>query len=335
VYDEYGRVMKQELIAAQCARNRIVGIATALSSYAASPQHTAEQRREAETSIGTAYDDMHPRTETQLLARLIAQERTLPAGQRFLGGRYDSVLSGEDGERALAKELADRLARGAFASRERLLAALSMTTEELANNGDPFLAIAADVGRANNAVRERQRVRDGELNRLEADLLDAKMLWQQTSFIPDANSTLRLSYGYIRGYAPADATRYAPFTTLRGVVQKNTASDPFDAPAELLRLAESRAFDRYFVDPALHDVPVAMLYNLDTTGGNSGSPVLNAWGELVGVNFDRTFEATINDYQWSEEYSRSIGVDIRYVLFIAKYISKADALIAELGVPVK
>ena len=75
-----------------------------------------------------------------------------------------------------------------------------------------------------------------------------------------------------------------------------------------------------------------MLYNMDTTGGNSGSPVLNARGELVGVNFDRAFEATVNDFAWSEEYSRSIAVDIRYVLWIVKSFGGADYILEELGV---
>jgi S1-C subfamily serine protease len=75
-----------------------------------------------------------------------------------------------------------------------------------------------------------------------------------------------------------------------------------------------------------------MLYNLDTTGGNSGSPVLDAYGNLIGVNFDRAFTATINDFAWNEDYSRSIGVDIRYVLYVMKYIGKTDRLIDELNV---
>ncbi len=79
-------------------------------------------------------------------------------------------------------------------------------------------------------------------------------------------------------------------------------------------------------------MPVCLLYDADTTGGNSGSPVLDARGKLVGVNFDRTYEATVNDYAWSEEYSRSIGVDIRYVLWVAQKFGQAEALLKEMGV---
>jgi S1-C subfamily serine protease len=82
----------------------------------------------------------------------------------------------------------------------------------------------------------------------------------------------------------------------------------------------------------LKDVPVGFLYNLDTSGGNSGSPVINSNGELVGVNFDRAYTATINDYAWNESYSRSIGVDIRFVLWVAQKIDKADFIFSELNV---
>ena len=77
---------------------------------------------------------------------------------------------------------------------------------------------------------------------------------------------------------------------------------------------------------------MAILYDMDTTGGNSGSPVLNARGELIGVNFDRAFEATINDYAWSESYSRSIAVDIRYVLWVTEKVGGATHILKELGV---
>ena len=84
--------------------------------------------------------------------------------------------------------------------------------------------------------------------------------------------------------------------------------------------------------PKLNELPVAVLYNADTTGGNSGSPLLNARGELVGVNFDRAWGATINDYAWNEAYSRSIAVDIRYVLWVTQKVGKADFLLKEMGV---
>jgi len=115
------------------------------------------------------------------------------------------------------------------------------------------------------------------------------------------------------------------------VVEKTTVEEPYDTPSRLLELYRAKDFGG-FKNAKRNDVPVAILYDTDTTGGNSGSPVLNARGALVGVNFDRPFEATINDYGWSNEYSRSIAVDIRYVLWVTQKFAGADYLLREMKV---
>jgi hypothetical protein len=162
--------------------------------------------------------------------------------------------------------------------------------------------------------------------------LDIKQKYKEGQFIPDANSTLRLTHGYIKRYRPNDAEVHLPYTTLEGVFEKaNTAAD-YRLPknvADNLRIKEVPAILK---DEETGAVIVAFLYNLDTTGGNSGSPVLDAYGRLIGINFDRAVTATINDYAWNDKYSRSIGCDIRYVLFVMKYVGKAEHLLAEMGV---
>ena len=122
-----------------------------------------------------------------------------------------------------------------------------------------------------------------------------------------------------------------PITTLGGVVDKTTGIEPFVTPQRVLDMYAQRDFGR-FRNEALDDVPVAILYDTDTTGGNSGSPIMNSAGTLLGVNFDRCFEATINDFAWDESYSRSIGVDIRYVLWITGNVYGANHLLSEMGV---
>ena len=207
---------------------------------------------------------------------------------------------------------------------------LEKTPEQMAAVQDPFLDLAKALYPAVLEVREKQKARRGALDPLYARLSDVKELYLGKSFIPDANNTLRLTYGRIKGYEPADAVYYEPFTTLRGVLQKTTGREPFNTPAALFDLSKARDFGA-FEHPQLHDVPVCILYDTDTTGGSSGSPVINARGELVGVNFDRTYEATINDYAWSKEYSRSIAVDIRYVLWVTQKFAGADFLLREMG----
>ncbi|HUP80807.1 MAG TPA: S46 family peptidase, partial [Pirellula sp.] len=151
-----------------------------------------------------------------------------------------------------------------------------------------------------------------------------------TQFVPDANATLRITFGRVRGYSPADAIQKTPISTLQGVIDKTTGLEPFITPKAVIDRFNAKDFGG-FVHPKLGQVPVAILYNTDTTGGNSGSPVFNAMGELVAVNFDRTFEATINDFAWNESYSRSIGVDIRYVLWITGIVYNAKHLLKEMG----
>lgn len=162
--------------------------------------------------------------------------------------------------------------------------------------------------------------------------LDMRRDYKATQFIPDANSTLRLTYGYIRRYSPNDGEIHKPYTYLDGVFEKANTRPDYRLPSAVADNLRIKDIAPVFKDPETGKVIVGMLYNLDTTGGNSGSPVLNNRGELIGINFDRSFTATINDYAWNENYSRSIGCDIRYALFVMKYVSKADHILAELGI---
>lgn len=197
-------------------------------------------------------------------------------------------------------------------------------------SSDPALEFAARLYPEIKKLRKAEDVWTGKLNELLPRLLDLKARFMAKSFIPDANGTLRLTFGRIKGYSPSDAVYFKPFTTAAGVLEKTTGLEPFDTPPGLMEMIRNGLFGR-FKPSDLSSVPTCILYDADTTGGNSGSPVLNARGELIGVNFDRTFEATINDYAWNQEYSRSIGVDIRYVLWITEEFARAGFLLEEMG----
>ncbi len=218
-----------------------------------------------------------------------------------------------------------------LAGEEYLLELFGKTPDEIRAIDDPFIQFAIELYPLYQEQKEIGKTRKGALDQLYSKLIDVKKEFMGSEFVPDANGTLRLTYGNIRGYSPRDAVYSYPITTLDGVVEKTTSEFPFDSPERLLKLHKHKKFGR-FGHPKLGSVPVGILYNMDTTGGNSGSAVLNAKGELVGINFDRAYEATINDFAWSEDYSRSIAVDIRYVLWVLDIYSDADYLLEEMGV---
>lgn len=269
-------------------------------------------------------------TDRAVLKELLLRAARLPEKERF--AHLGPVFAAPDLEPAVDDFIAGLYARSKVADEAFLSTAPDLSVEELRKLGDPALEFAVSLYPLSKEVKAREDGWSGTLDLLAAEIIDLKAARQARTFIPDANSTLRMTFGRVRGYRPRDAVTYRPFTTLDGVAEKTTGREPFDTPPALLDLRRAGDFGRY--KPAgLPSVPTCLLYDTDTTGGNSGSPVLNARGELVGVNFDRTYEATINDYAWNADYSRSIGVDIRYVLWVVEKFAGADFLLKEMNVP--
>jgi hypothetical protein len=273
--------------------------------------------------------DYHEPTDKVFLKEFLMRAAILSEQSRI--SAIDEVLNGKKTETAIDEFVQNLYAKSDLANEDELIAGFEKSTNELIAMNDPVISFIATIYPSYEKLREERRRQKGVLDKYHSQLVDVKKQFQKSEFIPDANSTLRLTYGRIRGYSPADAIYYDPITTLKGVIQKSTGIEPFNSPQKLFDLYLTRDFGR-FENEKLNNVPVCILYNLDTTGGNSGSPVLNARGELVGLNFDRAFEATINDYAWNEKYSRSIGVDIRYVLWITQKFGGADYLLKEMKI---
>jgi len=155
-----------------------------------------------------------------------------------------------------------------------------------------------------------------------------KLLPNERRYWPDANSTLRVTYGKVEGYDPVDGTTYLPFTTADGVLQKYVPGDEeFDLDPKLLGLLKNKDYGRYAANGKL---PVAFTASNHTTGGNSGSPVLNADGHLIGINFDRSWESTMSDIMYDPNRCRNITCDIRYVMWVIDKWGGADRLIKEI-----
>jgi hypothetical protein len=239
---------------------------------------------------------------------------------------------GSNDETTINKYLKDTFELSKLKDQDYVLNTLLKSPKALSTYNDGFLLLEKDLGKQIAELKPEKDRREGLLNKLMGDYVNVKEKFLKKDFIPDANSTLRLTYGYVRGYSPADATYMKPYTSIKGILEKGASGNPdFGYPAAIKTLWTNKDFGP-FEKKDLNDVPVSFLYNMDTTGGNSGSPIMNANGELIGVNFDRAYGATINDYAWNESYSRSIGVDIRYVLWVATKIDHADFLVKEMGV---
>lgn len=196
---------------------------------------------------------------------------------------------------------------------------------------DPFLQLAATLRPGLDALERRRNAAAGAWLELKPLYVEAVNAWRPGARpYPDANRTLRLNYGRVEGYSPRDAVWHSPFTTLAGVLAKQSGQPPFDLGRRFLAAAAGEGRKRH-VDPRLGDVPVNFLTSNDSTGGNSGSPVLNAGGELAGVLFDGNYESLVSDFAFRPAITRSIHVDARYVRWVAGEVDRAAAVLRELG----
>jgi hypothetical protein len=162
-------------------------------------------------------------------------------------------------------------------------------------------------------------------------LLDALRVARGGRLYPDANSTLRVGFGVVKGYAPRNAVMYTAQTDIRGVVEKETGEEPFNSPKKLLDRAAARQFGSY-ADPDLGTLPVGYISTNIVTNGQSGSATMNAWGELCGLAFDSNWEGVGSDYLVEENIARTIHVDSRYMLWVMDAVDGAHNVMRELGI---
>lgn len=273
------------------------------------------------------YANYYEPVDKAMFARALEMANELPADQRIDGWEYifsdNSIATGQFADEAYAST---KLKDVEFAKE-----LLGKSVAELEALDDPFMNMAANAWPMQQESAEVYETFAANVTDLRKDYIDALYEWKGSNMYPDANSTMRFTSGPVKGYSPEDAVWYKPFTSLRGVLAKDTGEEPFNVPQQLKTLYKNKDFGQW-EDPELQDVPVAFTHQCDITGGNSGSPVMNSKGEIIGVAFDGNYEAMIGDWQYDFDLQRTISVDIRYCLFVTEKFGGAGYILEEMGV---
>ena len=223
-----------------------------------------------------------------------------------------------------------------FASKEKLEDLLNSSTKKVQKklSKDPAFKVASALyGHYRNVIYGKYWALEDNLDRVDREYLKAMMevLPDYRNYYPDANSTLRLTYGQVQGVSPLDAISYGHITYLEGMMEKYIPGDyEFDLPEKLIELYENKDFGPYADGNG--KLPVCFIATNHTTGGNSGSPALNAKGELIGLNFDRAWEGTMSDFNYDASRCRNIMVDARYILFVIDKYADAGYLLDEMTI---
>ena len=281
-----------------------------------------------ETAYRDFYKDFNVETDRKVAKRMlrIARER-MNEQPSFYAEVVDKEFGGDTD--AYVDHIYDN---SAFVSQEKALALLAdYSAEKVA--ADPVMALARSVIEQYYALSGARREHATKFAEGHRKYIAGLMLQNpKKAWASDANFTIRLTYGRVLPYDPADGIRYNYYTTLKGVIEKEDPKNPaeFTVPAKLKELYAARDFGRYA--NARGELPTCFLADCDITGGNSGSPVMNAKGELIGLAFDGNWEAMSGDVAFEPELQRTIAVDVRYVLFIVDKFAGASWLLKELQI---
>jgi hypothetical protein len=318
-----------------------------LVSAAVQIVRTAKEREKADEARHPDYQARNvPRIEQALAALDKTYAQKLDKGLLELA--LDRIAKSPESERTAAYKLFVKNPKDRAKSIDELYAKTKLEDgkvradllknakyKDLQRSKDSLIALAIKLLPLIEAAEEREHRYEGKLLPIKARYVEARRELAGKEIAPDANSTLRITYGTVRGYAPSkDAKPYRPFTTLTEMLAKNTGKEPFDVPQKLVAAAAAKKTGPY-VDAELGDVPVDFLADLHITGGNSGSATLDARGELTGLVFDGNYEAMAADWLFMPEITRSIHVDVRYVLWLLDAVAGADHLLREMNVTPK
>jgi hypothetical protein len=279
----------------------------------------------------SSYD---PAIDKAVLAYYLGRFSELPSEQKLAlkGAVADADIQTPEG----IKRFVDSLFSEALVlddSQRRIEMFTNAATEDLQQSSDSFIQLALKLRSFTKEQEQRDKRYEGRMALLRPIYIQAWREYLGGPIAPDANGTLRVTFGTVKGYRPEpQASLYTPFTTLSQVVRKHSGDGLFDVPVKLREAANNVSGDMDFYDATLQDIPVNFLSDLDITGGNSGSATLNQKGEWVGLVFDGNSEGVASNLLFSPEITRAIHVDLRYILWVMKYVDHADNILYELGI---
>lgn len=269
-------------------------------------------------------------TVDQQLFRTLMEMYVKDQDEKYQSPFFKKILleNGND----IAKLAAAVYTGSALTDEKKVMALLEKPVDEVVAyaKSDKAILLQADLVRTYSAeVAKNLNEIQARINKLNRTYMQAQMdVFKEKAFYPDANSTLRVTYGKVKGYNPRDAVKYDFYTYLDGVLDKYKPGDyEFDVPEKIRTLYKNKDYGQYGSNGKM---PVCFIAMNHTTGGNSGSPALDAYGNLVGLNFDRAWEGTMSDINYDPSICRNIMVDIRYVLFVVDKYAGATHLIREM-----
>ncbi len=306
-------------------------LVAAMTATAPGTKPLADTERAAKLKeIEKAYEGRYPAHEVNLLKFFLKSFDELPAGQKFKPAEdLFGSMTGQARRDAEAK-FADTIANGEFAAPAKVAGLYGPRTMEYNKEREDILSFARGLAAEKAALAARGTKFAASIDRLRVLYMQALTEMKGMSVVyPDANSSLRFSFGYIKGYQSREAEFRTPFTTMKGMIEKNTGENPFDVPQRIIDLQNSKDFGRY---GSSDSIVVNFLSTTDIIGGNSGSPILNGNGEQVGICFDGNYEGLGNDFYFDTEKNRTISVDIRYVLFVTEKFGGAKWVVDEMKV---
>ena len=294
-------------------------------------QRDLRRFRQSMQAISRRYDET---VDKAILSYLLGRYAQLP--EQFRSRALDSFyqIGAQIDQGQVDQIIQDSYAQSSLSDDSERLAWLDRSVEEFRRSDDPLIQYAVASHEERMALEQASKELRGQFQRWRPQYMEAVIAYNRSLGQPiyaDANSSLRVTIGQVQGNQPRDGLVNQPFTSLEGILGKDTGTEPFNAPARQLDLIRAKQYGDYAL-PSLGTVPVNFLSTLDITGGNSGTAAMNSKAQLVGLLFDGVYESIIGDWDFDEQKNRAISVDARYMLWVMENMDGATNLLEEMTI---